>query len=656
MAAAHWQSGGQTGGSHFEDNYLVRTLGPMADDVEFALTELVANAWDAGASLVDLTIPVRYGEVLTIEDDGHGMTAAQFRDRWMKLGYDRLKHQGATVEFPPSRSTWRRHAYGRHGVGRHGLLCFAERYTVDTWRDGEGARFGIGIPDRASPLTIEREETFRRHAQGTRVSVIAARHLPDVNRIREGLASRFLHDPQFVIRVNGESVALADLAGAVDRTRLTVDGCPPVAVSVVDVARPARWQGHSGISLWVNGRQVGAPSWVIGSEPVIDGRGRFAERYALVVQASEDWLPEVDRDWRRLRAGPWHDALLQALRHHARAVFMQLGGSLVDESSEAALAQHREAFGALSRVGRAEIAMFARELAKTAPTMSGEALSAAVRAAIRLEQSRGGAELLGRLATLAECDIDGLNRLLSQWTVRDAITVLDEIDHRLALIATIEKLSADPSTDELHVLHPLVTQARWLFGPEFDSVEYASNVTLRTAAEKIFKKRLSPDAFAHPRKRPDLLMAADATFSIVGTESFGPGEETLARHRHVLIVELKRGGHEMGRGDLQQADSYLQDFYFSGAMDGATYLTAFVVGHTIASNARREVLFVDGGLLRGKVQAVTYGQLTRSAHRRLLRLKDRIPARYEEMAGADLSARVMRGVTAGTEAAEALIR
>ncbi|WP_423599331.1 ATP-binding protein [Roseateles sp. MS654] len=148
MAAAHWQSGGQTGGSHFEDNYLVRTLGPMADDVEFALTELVANAWDTGASLVDLTIPVRYGEVLTIEDDGHGMTAAQFRDRWMKLGYDRLKHQGATVEFPPSRSTWRRHAYGRHGV---------------------------------------------------------ARHLPDVNRIREGLASRFLHDPQFVIRVNGGS-------------------------------------------------------------------------------------------------------------------------------------------------------------------------------------------------------------------------------------------------------------------------------------------------------------------------------------------------------------------------------------------------------------------------------------------------------------------
>ena len=37
-------------GSLFEENYLVRTLGRIAQDPEVALTELVANAWDAGAS------------------------------------------------------------------------------------------------------------------------------------------------------------------------------------------------------------------------------------------------------------------------------------------------------------------------------------------------------------------------------------------------------------------------------------------------------------------------------------------------------------------------------------------------------------------------------------------------------------------------------
>ena len=38
----------------------------------------------------------------------------------------------------------------------------------------------------------------------------------------------------------------------------------------------------------------------------------------------------------------------------------------------------------------------------------------------------------------------------------------------------------------------------------------------------------------------------------------------------------------------------------------------------------------------------TYGQLTRPTHQRLFRLKERIPARYEDVSGADFSARVMQ--------------
>ena len=40
-------------GSLFEEDYLIRTLGRIAHDPEIALTELVANAWDAGALTVD---------------------------------------------------------------------------------------------------------------------------------------------------------------------------------------------------------------------------------------------------------------------------------------------------------------------------------------------------------------------------------------------------------------------------------------------------------------------------------------------------------------------------------------------------------------------------------------------------------------------------
>jgi len=117
--------------SLFEEDYLLRELGQVAHVSQVALTELVANAWDAGAGRVDIVLPNEIGGTLTVTDDGHGMTPQQFRRRWMTLGYDRLKHQGSNVEFPPGRAVRPRKAYGRNGVGRHGLLCFADEYERD---------------------------------------------------------------------------------------------------------------------------------------------------------------------------------------------------------------------------------------------------------------------------------------------------------------------------------------------------------------------------------------------------------------------------------------------------------------------------------------------------------------------------------------------
>lgn len=138
----------------FEHDYLIRTLGRIAHDPAVALTELVANAWDAGAASVNLIIPSAKNNALIVEDDGHGMSAQQFRKRWMTLGYDRVMHQGTEVEFPPERCAWRRRAYGRNGIGRHGLLCFADRYEVETWRDGTGLTFVVTTNNQETPFRI----------------------------------------------------------------------------------------------------------------------------------------------------------------------------------------------------------------------------------------------------------------------------------------------------------------------------------------------------------------------------------------------------------------------------------------------------------------------------------------------------------------------
>lgn len=635
-------------GSLFEEDYLLRTLGRVAHDPEIALTELVANAWDAGASLVDMVIPTEKLNRLTIEDDGHGMSAAQFKDRWMTLGYDRVKHQGQNVEFPSEHAGRRRRPYGRNGIGRHGMLCFSDRYEVETWRDGKGTQFVVSTHSHATPFRIESEKASAHSGHGTKLSVIVERHLPAADHVREIISARFLHDPQFVVRVNGLSIALPEHSGLLERVQLKITEKLSAEAFVVDSTRAAVSTLYQGIAFWVNNRLVSTPGWIVGNTAILDGRSRFAKQYAIVVRVGAEWIPEVEEDWTRFKPTTVVKALQEAVCKYTLEMFEKLSATFAEESSEDVLIRNRELFRELSTLGRLEVARFTRDLVKQNPTINLETLSIAVQALINLERSRSGTALLERLAKLDEADIIGLDRLLSQWTVRDALSVLDEIDHRLAVIVAIEKLCADPNTDELHTLHPLVTHARWLFGPEFDSHEYASNVTLRTAAERIFRQKPVDSAFNNARQRPDLVIRADSTYSIVGTEIFDGDDQRLTKIQDVLIIELKKGRSAIGRDEMNQANGYVQDFLGSGLLDGTPLFRAYVVGYEIQAKTIKELDVREEGVLRGRIVAATYGQLTRSAHKRLFRLKEKIPAHFDDVSGVDLMTRVMQTLSQAT--------
>jgi hypothetical protein len=184
-------------------------------------SELVANAWDAGASEVRITIPLDYNLNLIVDDDGCGMTPEQFRKRWMTLGYDRMKHQGRKADFPPERQDWRRMAFGRNGVGRHGLLCFADHYEVTTCRDGQARHFVVATSSGDEPFVLRSQSESKRKNHGTTLKAKLERNLPSPDRIRDVLSARFLHDPKFTVFVNERSVALTEHPGLVEQTTIT---------------------------------------------------------------------------------------------------------------------------------------------------------------------------------------------------------------------------------------------------------------------------------------------------------------------------------------------------------------------------------------------------------------------------------------------------
>jgi hypothetical protein len=622
--------------SLFEDDYLLRELGQVAHVPQVALTELVANAWDAGATRVDLILPGEIGSTLTVTDNGHGMSPAQFKKRWMTLGYDRLKHQGANVEFPVGRNIRPRRAYGRNGVGRHGMLCFADAYSVQTWRDGVLATFVVGTESGPSPFVLRSEMLDQCNGSGTRLSVTVTRKLPDADEILTVLAARFVHDPEFEVQVNGVQRSFTEIEGRVSEELLDIGTGRNATVIVIDSTRLNHSSVHQGIAFWVQRRLVGSPSWAVGQVANFDGRTRFARRYKVIVD-TQGFEGDVEQDWTAFRATDAVRDLYRATAEHIGRVAQDLAAEIVEAASEDALVQNRAELASLGQGARLEVAEFTKVVAQAHPTISPDFLTTAVKAVIHLERTKSGAALLQKLSSLPPDDVAGLDRLLTEWTVKDALRVLDEIDGRFSVIETVRRLADDSQTDELHTLHPLILRSRWIFGPEFESHEYCSNVTLQTVARELFK---SQDAqFINERHRPDIVVLPEkTTWQMTGIESFDPLDPTLTRLQHVLVIELKKGGFELTRKEVNQADGYVQDIAASGAMSGTPFICAWIVGQKIAAGVERDKQL--GSPAYGRVRAATFGSLVDTANARLLRLRNVLEDRYSGSSTDELLNRV----------------
>ncbi len=620
-------------GSLFEEDYLIRTLGSLGTQPEVALTELVANAWDAGATQVDIFIPDDKGQKLTITDNGSGLTKDEFYNRWMKLSYNRLRHQGKMVEFPEGIDL-KRYAYGRNGVGRHGLLCFNSEYTVITNKNGLESTFTLTTNSEKQPFIIK-SESFKKSTQtGTKLEVVVEKNLPNPSTILEVISARFLHDPKFIVSINRQTIHLEEHKGLVETVPLEV-GDIKMQISLIDSKKSRKSTLYQGIAIWQGGRLVGEPSWILGNWMVLDGRSKEAKRYTVIVETT-DLADYIREDWTGFKKDNKLDPVYEAINKEVQKLFSQIAKDNIEETTRTIRSQYKKEYNELSPLAKYEFNEAIQHISITNPTAKEESISLAVEAVLNLEKTRSGNELLIKLATLSSEDIDGLNKLLENWSIKDALTVLDEIDKRISVIEAIRKLSNDPSVDELHVLHPLVASARWIFGPEYDSPEYSSNNQLQTTVEKVFGKRIDKNKFNNNRKRPDIVVMGDSTFSITATTDFDY-DNGLSAVKKILIIELKRGGFKLGRGERNQAVGYVEDFMNCGTLIGNPYINAYVVGESFSEKVQPiQSIENENKVEIGKVQICLFSQIVDSSERRLFNLRERLNERYADVTGIEL--------------------
>ena len=466
----------------FGPKFLQDHAGHIMTDPRIALVELVANSYDAGASLVKLSWPDAVGETFEISDNGTGMTASEFRKRWKTFSYNRPEEQGIYVEYPPDKKgPAKREAFGQNGKGRFAPFCFADAYEVETWKDGTSTLMRVTLTHGGTePFHCELISESKKAGHGTTVRAAIERNRISSDAVAEGVGSKFIVDPFFTVMVNGKKLQLLSLSG-ISSSPLKVDPYGEVLIHQINALAQDRTTQLRGITWWVNGRMVGSPSWdgLDSRGAILDGRTTLAKRCSFIIEA--DFLKkDVKGDWTDFHDTARSLKVREAVRTHViDALGKLLSDSRKDRKREA-LAESRAVLDRLPSLSKRIVSSFVDEVQQRCPTLSQGDLIRTVKILATLEKARSGYELLEKLAACSPNDLDTWNRLMEEWSASSAEIVLSELKSRLNLIERLQELVNTTSTDELHELQPLFARGLWIFGPEYESVEFTSNRSMAT--------------------------------------------------------------------------------------------------------------------------------------------------------------------------------
>jgi len=188
-----------------------------------SVAELIANAWDADAESVNVTLPssLGSGSSIVIEDDGVGMTYEECQDRYLNVGWCRRGSQSTERTKEKNRPV-----LGRKGIGKFAGFGIAQIVKIETTSKETGERtvFTLDLKDLRTGEYVSTEErpipvdaylapdVKRCNHHGTKIelSALNVKNKPSEKVFLKSMARRFLlHQSAtgFTITINGKPLS-----------------------------------------------------------------------------------------------------------------------------------------------------------------------------------------------------------------------------------------------------------------------------------------------------------------------------------------------------------------------------------------------------------------------------------------------------------------
>lgn len=527
-----------------------------------AVTELVANCWDAGADNVYITLPNPESydpesSKIVIEDDGCGMDDTAIEKDYLVIGKNRRQTSGDTVNDRP--------VMGRKGIGKLAGFGIANKMTIETWvnetcntfsLDMDELKAGEGDTSDVPIISIQSEPPLDIHGKnGTRLTMEQLKHVsvPDVEKLHQALSRRFsrrvkgemnifiedekLHEPEIELEYSFPD-------DGSDYLEEQLEDGNTIKYSYSYSRKPIRETEMRGFTIHVRGKTAQAPNFFFDMEGV--ARGQHGTKYltgAIIADFLDEGIDDesdiISTDRQEI---DWENEKVEALKKWGKKFvqrlldeWMELRGNNFEEFilSDVDLNARIQR---LDKTSQKQVSRFLKILgqAETDPERAKDLGDALVRA----YEYRNFHDIVSQLESVAD-NPDNLGRLLLclyDWKALESRAILEIIKGRIEIIDKFFKMILGDAPETAHKtgddnLHDLIAQYPWLLNPDWQVLveERSISKTLREwhAEEEI--------------KEGDGIR-----YDFLGLTDEG----------RLIIIEIKRSKHAVTYDELKKLETY----------------------------------------------------------------------------------------------------
>lgn len=606
----------------YDERFLESWAGSIITVPATAIVELIANCWDAYATEVQITWPdLEAGRPFQISDNGHGMTRDEFQQIWRTIAYNRTLHHGSTTNPPDGVLGQPRLVFGKNGKGRFATFCFANEYVITSRKSGQEFTCRV-YHTQTNPLVLEELSFTPEGASGHGTEIKGTGAVPRIamseDRARELIGSRFLANPAFKVWVNESQITFNDIPDLLSTDELEITGFGTVKIFHIDTKKADKTTRQHGIAWWVQSRAVGECKWSTSDyERILDGRTSEAKRFTFIVQA--DYLNQTDailEDWSGFReeSEAWRTTR-EKVQDKIREIIFDSSKAEREAKRSAVIERIGNTVNTLPPLSKERVETFVNEVVDNCPNFGEQEIVQLSAILAKLEKAKSRYGLLEILHMQDPHDLDALHDVLTQWTIGMAKIVLDEIQIRLKLINELREKIKVADIDEVHELQPLFEKGLWMFGAQFESIEFTANRGMTTVIRDLFGDKQGKGS----RNRPDFVILPDSSVGFYSRSSYDENYDENGVE-HLVIVDLKTTKLPIGSKEKEGVWKWVKELKGKGYIRAHTKVDGFVLGDVIELG--EEEPRTEGGNV--KIVPMLYEVILTRAEKRLLNLFSKV--------------------------------